>query len=108
MVAGEDGRRRDQRQLGRRRQRQGLERDDRRDAEGCLDADQAFVHNEAGDAKAALAGAAKRVEAVYAYPFQNHATMEPMNATALFTGDRCEVWCPTQNGEASLAATAEA
>jgi isoquinoline 1-oxidoreductase beta subunit len=34
--------------------------------------------------------------------------MEPMNATARWTADRCEVWAPTQNGEAALAATAEA
>jgi isoquinoline 1-oxidoreductase beta subunit len=34
--------------------------------------------------------------------------MEPMNATARWTADRCEVWCPTQNGEAALQATAEA
>ena len=73
-----------------------------------LSAEQAFVHNEKGNAKAALAGAAKRIEAVYAYPFQNHATMEPMNATALYTADRCEVWCPTQNGEGALNATAAA
>ncbi len=58
--------------------------------------------------KAALAGAAKVVEAIYSYPYQNHAPMEPMNATALYTADRCEVWCSTQNGEAALAATAEA
>jgi isoquinoline 1-oxidoreductase beta subunit len=70
-----------------------------------LDAPQAFVGNQAGDARAALAGAAKRVEAVYAYPFQNHAPMEPMNATARYTADRCEVWVPTQDGEASFAAT---
>ena len=31
-----------------------------------------------------------------------------MNATALYTPDKCEVWCPTQNGEAALAAAAEA
>ena len=73
-----------------------------------LSAEQAFVHNQNGDAKAAIAGAAKKIEAVYAYPFLNHATMEPMNATALYTADRCEVWCPTQNGEAALAATAAA
>lgn len=73
-----------------------------------LDADKAAVGNSSGDAKQALAGAARKVEAVYAYPHQNHATMEPMNATARWTPDRCEVWTPTQNGEAALAATAEA
>jgi len=73
-----------------------------------LDAEQAFVGNKAGDAKAALAGAAKVVEAVYSYPYQAHATMEPMNATARYTPERCEVWCPTQNGESTLAAVAEA
>ena len=73
-----------------------------------LGAEQAFVGNKAGDAKAALAGAAKKVEAVYGYPFQNHATMEPMNATALWTPDKCEVWAPTQNGETALAVTAAA
>src|SRR5437660_5309740 len=73
-----------------------------------LSADQAFVGNQAGDAKGALATAAKSVEAVYSYPYQNHATMEPMNATALWSADKCEVWTPTQNGEAALAATASA
>ena len=70
-----------------------------------LDADQAFVANQNGDVKAAITGAAKKIEAVYAYPFQNHAPMEPMNATAKYTPDRCEVWVPTQNGEAAFAAT---
>ena len=55
-----------------------------------------------------IAGAAKMVEAVYSYPYQSHATMEPMNATALYTAEKCEVWCPTQNAEAALAAVAEA
>ncbi len=72
-----------------------------------LDAEQAYVGNKAGDAKAAIAGAAKLVEAVYSYPYQNHATMEPMNATALYTPEKCEVWGPTQNGEAALATVAE-
>jgi isoquinoline 1-oxidoreductase beta subunit len=73
-----------------------------------LTAEQAFVGNKVGDADAAIAKAPKRIEAVYSYPFQNHATMEPMNATAKWTEDRCEVWCPTQNGEAALAAASEA
>jgi len=69
-----------------------------------LDAEQAFVGNQNGDAKAALAGAAKKIEAVYSYPYQNHVCMEPMNATARYTPDKCEVWVPTQDGEASFAA----
>jgi isoquinoline 1-oxidoreductase beta subunit len=69
-----------------------------------LDAEQAFVGNRNGDAKAALAGAAKKIEAVYSYPYQNHVCMEPMNATARYTPDKCEVWVPTQDGEASFAA----
>jgi isoquinoline 1-oxidoreductase subunit beta len=73
-----------------------------------LDAETKFVGNQQGDAKAAIASAAKKVEAVYSYPFQNHAAMEPMNATALYTPDKCQVWTSSQNGEAALAAAAEA
>jgi isoquinoline 1-oxidoreductase subunit beta len=73
-----------------------------------LDADQTFVGNQKGDAKAAIAGAAKKVEAVYSYPYQAHACMEPLNATALYTPDKCEVWTSSQNAEAALAATSEA
>ena len=57
-----------------------------------LDAPQAYVGNEAGDARKAISDAARKVEAVYSYPFQNHATMEVMNATARWTPERGEVW----------------
>ncbi len=50
-----------------------------------------------GDAAAVLAHPAHCVEATYALPFLAHATMEPMNCTAHVTGDRCEVWAPTQS-----------
>ncbi len=73
-----------------------------------LDAPEAFVGNKVGDAKAAIDGAAKKVEATYSFPYLHHATMEPMNATALYTADKCEVWTGTQNGEAALAAASEA
>ena len=69
-----------------------------------LGAPQAFVGNQNGDIKAGLAKATKTVEATYFYPFLNHAPMEPMNATARYTPERCEVWVPTQDGEASFAA----
>jgi len=61
-----------------------------------------------GDPVKAIAGAAKKVEAVYSTPFLAHATMEPMNATARISADKTEAWVPTQNAEASLAALSEA
>jgi len=73
-----------------------------------LDAPQAIVGNESGDARKAIAESPRKLEAVYSYPYQNHACMEVMNATVRWTPERCEVWCPTQNGEAALAAAAEA
>jgi isoquinoline 1-oxidoreductase subunit beta len=73
-----------------------------------LNAAEAFVGNSNGDARAAIAAAPRKIEAVYSYPFQNHAPMEPMNATVVWTPTRCDVWCPTQNGEAALVATAAA
>jgi isoquinoline 1-oxidoreductase beta subunit len=75
-----------------------------------LDAREAFEGNKAGDVDAAMASAAKKVEAVYSVPHQHHVTMEPMNATARWNTalDRVEVWCPTQNGENALATAAAA
>jgi isoquinoline 1-oxidoreductase subunit beta len=73
-----------------------------------LDSKDGIVGNEVGDAAAAIAKSAQKIEAVYSYPYQNHATMETMNATAKYTPEKCEVWTPTQNGEAALAAASEA
>jgi len=73
-----------------------------------LNAAEGFVGNSNGDARAAIAAAPRKVEATYSYPFQNHAPMEPMNATVVWTPQRCDVWCPTQNGEAALVAAAQA
>ncbi len=61
-----------------------------------------------GDAVKAIAGAAKKVEAVYSTPFLAHATMEPMNCTAKISAGKAEAWVPSQNAEASLAALSEA
>jgi isoquinoline 1-oxidoreductase beta subunit len=67
-----------------------------------------FVGNIKGDVTAALDGSARRIEAEYSYPFQAHVTMEPLNATARWTPERCEVWTSHQNPEAAHSATVEA
>lgn len=38
-----------------------------------------------------------QLDAVYEFPFQAHMTMEPMNCTAHFQRDTCEIWAPTQS-----------
>jgi isoquinoline 1-oxidoreductase beta subunit len=73
-----------------------------------LGATEAFIGNQSGDVQAAIKGAARTVEATYSMPYQNHAPMEPMNSTARWTADKCEVWTSTQNGEAALATTSQA
>ena len=73
-----------------------------------LGATEAFIGNKGGDVQAAISGAAKTVEATYSMPYQSHAPMEPMNATARWTADKCEVWTSTQNAEAALATTSQA
>jgi len=72
-----------------------------------LTAEGAYVSRKEGDALKAIEASAKKVEAVYATPFLAHACMEPMNCTAKVTAERAEIWVPTQNGEASLAALSE-
>ena len=60
-----------------------------------------------GDVSAAMAKAAKRVAADYAYPFIPHVPMEPINCTARVDGDKVEIWAPTQNPEPGRAAVAK-
>jgi CO/xanthine dehydrogenase Mo-binding subunit len=54
------------------------------------------VARKQGDAAAAIAGAAQKLEAVYQVPFLAHATMEPMNCTVHVRKDDCEVWTCSQ------------
>ncbi len=68
-----------------------------------LDSSDAFADINIGDVTAAIAGAAKKLEAVYTAPFIPHVCMEPMNATIKLTADKAECWVATQNAEASMA-----
>jgi isoquinoline 1-oxidoreductase beta subunit len=49
-----------------------------------------------GDADTLPEGATE-ITAEYKAPYLAHATMEPMNATALFTGDALSLWCGNQS-----------
>ena len=66
------------------------------------------VAEKSGDPDAALAGAAKKVEATFEVPFLAHATMEPMNCVAHVQKNRCEIWAPTQNPQAAQQEAASA
>ena len=56
-----------------------------------------LVAARSGDATAALAGAAHRVEAIYDVPYLAHAPMEPLNATVRIGKGGAEVWTGTQS-----------
>ena len=71
-----------------------------------LDAREAFVGNQNGDAKARSPARPRRSRRSTPIRTRTTPRMEPMNATALYTADKCEVWGPTQNGEAAFAAAA--
>jgi isoquinoline 1-oxidoreductase beta subunit len=74
--------------------------------EGLTSNSNVFADLDIGDVTQAIQGATTTVDAVYGTPFVTHACMEPMNCTARVTADRAEVWVPSQNAEASLAALA--
>ncbi|HEU0291066.1 MAG TPA: molybdopterin cofactor-binding domain-containing protein, partial [Burkholderiales bacterium] len=76
--------------------------------EGLTSTSNVFADINDGNAPQAIAGAAKKVEAVYSTPFLSHACMEPMNCTVRITANKAEVWMPSQNAEASLAALSSA
>ena len=49
-----------------------------------------------GEGRAAMVRASRRLESVYHYPFEAHASIEPVNCTALVEDGTCEIWSPTQ------------
>jgi isoquinoline 1-oxidoreductase subunit beta len=74
-----------------------LENTDRLHAESCAALDRRLAtYREEGNVDAALAGAARRVSAVYHVPFLAHAPMEPQNCTVHVRDGAVEIWAPTQ------------
>jgi isoquinoline 1-oxidoreductase beta subunit len=73
-----------------------------------LAAPEAGIGRKQGDVSAALARAAKQIEAEYHTPFLAHATMEPQNCTAHVTGNKAEIWVSTQDAERSMKFAAQA
>jgi len=61
-----------------------------------------------GDVDAALKKAAKTFDVEYEMPYLAHACMEPLNATVLVAGGKCEVWAGTQNQSQDAALIAAA
>ncbi|HYO73710.1 MAG TPA: molybdopterin cofactor-binding domain-containing protein [Archangium sp.] len=60
-----------------------------------------------GDAEAALAKAARVIDAEYHVPHLAHAPMEPPVAVARVEGDTCEIWAPTQHPQAARGTAAQ-
>ena len=59
-----------------------------------------------GNVEGALAGAAKKVEGAYHYPFLSHAPLEPQNTTAHFRDGKLELWSQTQTPQLGRALVA--
>lgn len=59
--------------------------------------DTGVVYETHGDAKGAMAKAAKRLVAEYTSVNVTHSCMEPQNCTARVDGDKIEFWAPTQS-----------
>lgn len=62
-----------------------------------------------GDADTQLTNTPKeeQVQTNFSFPFVAHMTMEPMNCTAWFQADTCEIWAPTQNPQDAQTSAAE-
>jgi isoquinoline 1-oxidoreductase beta subunit len=61
-----------------------------------LAATEGLTAAKAGDSKAALAKASKKVEAEYSVPYLAHSPMEPLNCAVRIDKDGCEIWTGTQ------------
>ena len=72
----------------------------------ALQRDGYFARKEGSFAEARRTSA-KLLEATYEWPFQAHATLEPMNCVADVKDDSCDIWVPTQAPEEAQARSAK-
>jgi CO/xanthine dehydrogenase Mo-binding subunit len=56
----------------------------------------ALVIRKDGEGRAAFEKVKRTIEATYSYPFAAHASLEPVNCTALVTEEKATIWSPTQ------------
>jgi isoquinoline 1-oxidoreductase subunit beta len=75
--------------------------------EAAVRAADGHVFHEKGDAQAAEAQAARKVESWYRAPYLAHATMEPMNCTARVLDGKVDIWVPTQVPQMARAIAAQ-
>jgi isoquinoline 1-oxidoreductase beta subunit len=59
------------------------------------------------DGEPEISAAERSIDVTYSLPFLAHIPMEPMNCTAHVTGDKAEVWAPTQNPPMAAEAVAK-
>ncbi len=79
-----------------------------RDLDQALRTESGFTFYSLGDVDAALAEMPNKLEASYQAPHLAHATLEPMNATALYRDGMLDVWAPTQVPGLAVKAAAKA
>ena len=72
----------------------------------ALENESGHIAIERGDITALPVQAGERLQSRYLAPYAHHSPMEPQNATALVTGDRCELWAPSQAPDISQAVAA--
>jgi isoquinoline 1-oxidoreductase subunit beta len=65
------------------------------------------VAHRAGDIAKGLAGAAKKLEAAFEFPYLAHAAMEPLACVVRLSDDACEVWAGSQQQTLDQATAAE-
>ncbi len=72
----------------------------------ALETQEGHIALERGDGAGRLDNADAVIRARYSAPYTHHSPMEPQNATALVSGDDCELWAPTQGPDLAQAVAA--